>query len=192
MGMALGVLTIMAHFSRLTDIVTCNLTTLLARNNNSPEFLEEVIGEMDEGVAGAQRCVNTAVSNVMRLEAEIAEQRAACQDWVARAQKALRDNNDDQARLALERKHEVEDLIAGLEQQLQAAISTRDHLRTMHSAIQARRADALRRLEELRQGISPSETAATPAPATASPYRTTHNSRVDSELEELRRMIASE
>lgn len=190
--MAFGALTTMAHFSRLTDIVTCNLTTLLTRNNNCAQFLEEVIREMDEGVAGAQRCVNTAISNVMRLEAEIAEQRSACQEWVCRAQEALRDQNDDQARLALERKYEVEDLIAGLEQQLQAAISTRDHLRTMQSAIQARRADALRRLEELRSGVSSTTTPATLSSAAAPLSRATHVSRVDSELEELRRMIASE
>lgn len=181
----------MPYFSRLTDIVTCNLTTLLARNQNCVQFLKGIIQEMNEGVAGAQRCVGTAIANVARLETEIGEQRIAVGDWMIRAQAALRRSDEDQARLALERKHEVEDLIAGLEQQLQAAISTRDHLSTMLSALQARLADAIRRLDDLSGGGSPAAAPAarSPTPVDDSKVR---QFRVDSELEQLRRQLQAE
>jgi len=179
----------MPHFSRLTDIVTCNLTTLLSRNNNSVSFLQEIIREMNEGVAGAQRCVNTAIANVARLESEIGEQRVAVSDWIIRAQAALRREDESQARLSLERKHEVEDLIAGLEQQLQAAISTREHLNTMFNALQARLADAMRRLQELSSGCDVPPPAAAQKESTPDPLSNARKMRVESELEQLRREV---
>ena len=45
----------MSYFSRLTDIVTCNLTELLAREADPAAALEGIIAEMQEGLAGAKR-----------------------------------------------------------------------------------------------------------------------------------------
>jgi len=182
----------MAYFSRLTDIVTCNLTSLLERNNNCSRFLEGIIQEMNDGVAGAQRCVATAVANVTRLETDLQEQRKAVCDWLARAQESLKTSDESQARLALERKYEVEDLIAGLEQQLQAAIGTRDHLSTMLNALEARLADAVRRLEILK-----SDQSSPAVPATASAVVTrikiceARQTKVNLELEQLRQQLFS-
>lgn len=179
----------MAYFSRLTDIVTCNLTTLLAQAENATETLEAIIREMTEGAAGAERSVRTAANNVIRIESEISEQRGEVRNWVTRAQDALRSSDENSARQALARKHEVEDLIAGLEQQLQAAVATRDHLKTMMQALQARLADAHRRLQEMKSGpgtpSAASSTSSTASPNVSSPHR----DRIDAELEELRRQL---
>ncbi len=178
----------MAYFSRLTDIVTCNLTSLLKRSDNTEAALEQILSEMREGVAGAERCVRTAMSNVSRLEGEIGEHRQEIHSWVSRAQDALKQQNDAAARDCLQRKYEVEDLIAGLEQQLQAAIGTRDHLQTMLCALQARVAEASRRLLEVRgQGEAPSPESCTLVGESFSPR--VSSQRVDAELEELRRQI---
>ncbi|SFI05971.1 PspA/IM30 family protein [Planctomicrobium piriforme] len=180
----------MAYFSRLTDIVTCNLSSLLSRCDDAEGALEGIIREMKEGVAGAERCVKTSHANVARLEEEIAEHRAATSKWIARAQDCLKQNNEAPARECLERKHEVEDLIAGLEQQLQAAVGTRDHLQTMLCALQARMADACRRLKELRgECASLSEAAGILPTASLASGTTARPSRVDAELEELRRQL---
>jgi len=183
----------MPYFSRLTEIVTCNLSVLLSRNNNSPQFLQGIISEMNQGVAGAERSVGTAMVNIARLETEIGEQRVAAADWMMRAQAALRRQEEGEARLALERKHEVEDLAAGLEQQLQAAIATRDHLATMLCALQARLADAARRLEDL---TSPDSSQQQIAECTKTigllKTSTVRRSRVESELEQLKKQLQSE
>jgi phage shock protein A len=179
----------MAYFSRLTDIVTCNLTSLLSRCDNPETALEAIIAEMKEGLAGAERCVRTAISNVTRLEEEITEHRGEAQKWVGRAQESLKQDQEAAARDCLERKHEVEDLIAGLEQQLNAAVGTRDHLQTMLSALQARVSDACRRLSELR-GLSAADAVAPPRPESAvDAIFPTRGSRVDAELEELRKQL---
>jgi phage shock protein A len=179
----------MAYFSRLTDIVTCNLSSLLARTDDPGAALEEVLREMQEGVTGAERSVRTAINNVARIESEIGEQRAEAVRWGQEARNRLGQNDELMARQALERKYEVEDLIAGLEQQLHAALATRDHLQTMLNALQARLADARRRRSELlneRPGTTPSAgSAGFKIPPASNPRQ----DRIEAELAELKQQL---
>lgn len=135
----------MPYFSRLTEIVTCNLTALLDGAADRHATLEEIIQEIQEGVTGAQRSVRTAENNVSRIECEISEQRIQQGEWQIKAREAIQNNREDLARQALGRRREIENLIAGLEQQQQAAVSTRNHLKTTLYALEARLADAQRR-----------------------------------------------
>ena len=181
----------MPYFSRLTDIVTCNLSTILDKSDDHKQALEEIISEMNEGVAGAQRSVNTANDNVSKIEVEIGEQRQQVDQWQLGAADAIQDGDESKARHALARKHEVEDLIAGLEQQLAAAVSTRDHLNTIFNALQARLADAKRRLRLIESGedSGPLESPTkVEAQTDSTPNR---QSRVDAELEALRKQLGS-
>jgi phage shock protein A len=140
----------MPFFSRLTDIVTCNLTSMLAGVDNPQAALAEIVKEMEQGIAGAQRCMKTATENENRLRAEIDEQRRQSDYWVGQARQHIGENDEDQARLDLLRKHEVENLMAGLEIQLKAAATTREHLTTTYHALEARLADARRRIAALK------------------------------------------
>lgn len=135
----------MTYFSRLTDIVTCNLTKLLAEADDPAAALVEIIAEMDAGMAGARRSMLTAQGNEDRIRGEVQEHSSQVTHWAARAKQHLIAGAEDQARLALVRKREVEDLVAGLEQQLQAAVQTREHLTTTFGAMEARLAEARRR-----------------------------------------------
>ena len=135
----------MPYFSRLTEIVTCNLTALLDGAEDRQATLEEIIKEIQEGITGAQRSVRTAANRVTSIEAEIGEQSTQILEWTTKAKQALGNDREDLARQALSRKKEVENLIAGLEQQLHAAVSTRDHLKTTLHALEARLSDAQRR-----------------------------------------------
>ena len=182
----------MAYFSRLTDIVTCNLTSILEQAADPARALEEIIHEMQEGVSGAERSVKTSTGIVSQLEREIGEQRAEASSWIGRAQQALQGGDEVGARQSLERKHEIEDLIAGLEQQLQAAMSTRDHLQTMLNALHARLADARRRLQDLSEGNQSTTERTQPVGAATAktPTETTRKDRVDAELEELRKQLS--
>ena len=170
----------MPYFSRLTEIVTCNLTALLDGAVDREATLEEIIGEMQEGITGAQRSVRTAGNKVAEIECQLSEQLIQGAECMSRARQAIDNDRDDLARQALSQKKEVENLIAGLEQQLHAAVSTRDHLKTTLHALEARLADAQRR-----------RTA--PADAPTLVYReetiliASYESSVDDELAALRR-----
>ena len=140
----------MPYFNRLTDIVTCSLTNLLDEAEDPQAALAEIIAEIREGVAGAERSSQTAARNVERITSEIDEQQNEVARWVEKARNHLENGLEDKARQSLLRKREVEDLIAALQEQQRAAQATQLHLQTTLHALQARLADAERRLSGLR------------------------------------------
>lgn len=183
----------MSYFSRLTDIVTCNLSQILAEADDPHAALDQIVREMEEGLAGAKRSVNTACQSQERLEREIDEHRNQIGNWVEQAKQELAAGHEDAARLALMRKREVEDLIAGLEQQFKAAVATREHLTTTQRALEARLAEARRRQLEM-QGVSTEQPAGPPpssSAGTAPPLSAveTHDERVEAELNALKREL---
>lgn len=139
----------MVYFSRLTDIVTCNLSEILSKETDPVAALKMIVAEMLEGQAGAQRSVSTAAASEERLRREIAERQSEAEQWTAAARRELGAGRETEARQALERKQEVLDVIAGLEQQHKAAIVTRDHLTTTLRALEGRLAEARRRMRDL-------------------------------------------
>lgn len=179
----------MSYFSRLTDIVTCNLSQLLAEAKDPLAAIEAILREMEEGLSGARRSVATAAANEERLSAEIQEHRTQALDWAQKAKDHLVAQSENEARQCLLRKREMEDLVAGLQQHLQSAVATREHLSTMQHALEARLAEALRKRAVLRGEDVGLE--ARPAAATASlPLSVDRHSQIDAELEALKRELA--
>lgn len=175
----------MSYFSRLTDIVTCNLSEILAREADPAAALNQIVDEMQEGLDGAKRSMQTASNNVERLEQELVELRNQSAGWVARARQQLEDGNETQARTSLTRKKELEDLIAGMEQQLTSAIATREQLSTTYRALEARLLDARRRMLDLENSEKPVESQADAAPESAG-FRA---QQVEDELQALKRQL---
>ncbi|HEY0984464.1 PspA/IM30 family protein [Schlesneria sp.] len=181
----------MSYFSRLTDIVTCNLSHLLAEAADPAAAIVEIIKEMEEGLTGAQRSVRTARASEETLRQEIDAHRVQVEMWTAKAREHLQSGAEADARQSLLRKREVEDLIAGLAQQHEAAIKYSEHLATMQRALEARLADALRRRDEMGVDRSDSETnvprylRVPTAPDVSDLHR-----EIDDELEVLRKQIS--
>jgi phage shock protein A len=181
----------MSYFSRLTDIVTCNLSDILTRESEPREAIARIVGEMEEGLTGARRSVAAASGSVERLEKEISEHRRQIDLWTRKAKDELSAGNEHGARLALLRKSEVADVIGGLEQQLKAAVSTRDHLATTLRALEARLAEARRKQQLLESGQSLAETDV-PVHADSREEVSLDESRkrqVERELDELKRSL---
>ncbi|MDP1798518.1 MAG: PspA/IM30 family protein [Planctomycetaceae bacterium] len=180
----------MSYFSRLTDIVTCNLSQLLAESKDPLAAIEAILREMEEGLAGARRSVATATGNEERLYAEIQEHRHQATDWAGKAKTHLLGQCETEARQCLLRKREVEDLVAGLQQQHHSAVATREHLSTMQRALEARLAEALRKQAMLR-GEDVGIDARPAAVADASPLGFDRHSQIDAELEAMKRELGS-
>ncbi len=182
----------MPYFSRLTDIVTCSLTKILAEASDPEATLSEIISEMEEGLAGADRSAKTAAANEERLRGEIEGHGSQVAMWTVKAKDELAQNNEEEARTALMRKREVEDLIAGLNQQLEAAEATRQHLSTTQRALEARLAEAVRKQAKMQGDAEPSTdqpvAAATSQPVSAS-GDDTRARQIDDELEKLKREL---
>lgn len=180
----------MSYFSRLTDIVTCNLTQLINEAEDKLAAIEQIVLEMEEGLVGARRSVATASGNEQRLSQEIQEHRNRAGEWAQRAKTSLQAGQESDARLSLVRKREVEDLVAGLQQQHQAAVATWEHLTTMQRALEARLAEALRKRAMLREEV-PHEDHAPVAVGIHHP-ESDRFSEIDAELEALKREMAEQ
>ena len=149
----------MSYFSRLTDIVTCNLSTILAEADDPSATLEEIIDEMRAGIESARRSVSTAAANEVRICQEVEELCNQSIYWRDKARQHLQESREDEARLSLMRRSEVEDLIAGIKQQHESAKSTLQHLTTTLHALEARLADAQRRRTAISGNSEPTESA---------------------------------
>jgi len=178
----------MSYFSRLTDIVTCNLSEILAQEENPEDAIEQIIYEIHEGVAGALRSLNTAQTNVERLEREIREHTEQAEKLAEQAISALENDNEDEARKLLVRKTEQLDLVAGLEQQLSSANNLVQHLTTTHRALEARLHDAQRKKQELKEGIVGEEESAANTPAGESP-ESDRSQEIEDELTALKKKL---
>jgi phage shock protein A len=183
----------MSYFSRLTDIVTCNLSELLAQEADPMQALQRIIAEMEEGLGGAQRSVTAARSSMKRIAEEMTDHRSRAESCLRKARESLSAGDEAQARLSLLRKQEIEDVVAGLEQQLKAAKATAEHLATTQRALDARLSEARRKLERLQNGAAVSdpddlpEAAATPAVLESLDAQRAR--RIDEELEALRQQL---
>jgi len=178
----------MSFFSRLTDIVTCNLTQVLSEESDPELAIGQIIGEIEDGLAGAERSVNTASASVERLRRELVEYTERIEHWDHQARQWVRKGDERQARLSLICRHEVEDLVAGLSQQLEAAEATREHMTTTLKALQARLAEAKRKKEQLEAGKPPD--APDDTPSEGGPVDALRAQRVEDDLEALKRELA--
>ncbi len=187
----------MSYFSRLSDIVSCKLDELVREQADPAAAMARIISEIEEGLAGAKRSVTAAGNSEERLKTELAERREQAGWWGDKAREELAQDHEDAARQALLRKRETEDLAAGIEQQLAAATSTREHLSTTMRAIEARLSEAHRKQEEFRTQASEmpaprvaSRTSAATGKSSLPP--TTDRARdaqIEAELEALRREL---
>jgi len=180
----------MSFFSRLSDIVSCKLDDLVSQQNDPPAAMARIISEVEEGLAGAKRSATSAGASEERLRNELEERRQQAGWWANKAREELLGDHEDAARQALLRKRETEDLAAGLEQQLAAATSTREHLSTTMRAIEARLAEARRKQQELQSPAAP-RVAAARAGASIAKGGTdrSRDAQIEAELEALRREL---
>lgn len=179
----------MPHFSRLTDIVTCNLTEILQSAADPALTLREIIAEMDEGLSACRRTVRTSTGNHERLQREISDYQQQKQEWIERAKRSLSTGDETAAREALTRKVELEGLIAGLQPEMDAAWSTCQHMLRIQKALEARHADASRRLAELTGHIEGMRLESETAVHSAAAAEQQKLDEVEAELAELRRQL---
>ncbi len=182
----------MTYFSRLTDIVTCHLSSILAKSSDPQAALEQILFEMEQGIAGAKRSVATAARNVEQIHQNRAEQQKMADHWLEQTKAALVAKDDEKAKQFLFRRKESEALVAGLDQQLQSAVATYEHLLTMSKALEARKSEALRKQAELMETgkFSSKSSGVSPLSAMIEPMVDESSmAEIDAELEALKKEL---
>ena len=181
----------MPYFTRLTDIITCSLTDILDGSDNPELTLRDVIQEMEQGLSGARRSARTADSNRTRIENDIKQHRVQITEWVNRARQSLEARREDEARDALTRKVELEDLIDGLKPEVAAASKTHEHMLRIQKALEARHSEALRRRSELTGDSRTIQFASEVAVHTVAPSQQNKRDEVEAELQALKRELGT-
>jgi phage shock protein A len=179
----------MPHFSRLTDIVTCNLTEILASAEDPAATLKEVIDEINEGLSACRRTVRSSHTNFQRFQGEIDQHRQSIATWVESAKSSLADGDESAARNSLTRKVELEDLIEGLQPEMQAAHDTWQNMLRIQKALEARQSEAVRRWEDLSGDPAPVRLESETAVHNAQAAEAERTEEVEAELRALRRQI---
>ncbi|MDB4786398.1 MAG: PspA/IM30 family protein [Planctomycetaceae bacterium] len=182
----------MSYFSRLTDIVTCNLSEILAQEENPEEAIEQIIYEIQEGVAGALRSLKTAGNNADRLKQEIETHTAQGEKLAQQAISAIENDKEDTARELLVRKTEQFDLVAGLQQQLTSANNLVQHLTTTHRALEARLHDAQRKQQELQDGVISTEEEIESSATENQTPESDRDQQIEDELAALKKQLGKE
>lgn len=179
----------MPHFSRLTDIVTCSLTEILSAAADPASTLKEVIDEMNEGLAACRRTVRSSHTNYQRFRSEIGQHEQNVARWMESARAELASGNEATARQALTRKVELEDLIQGLQPEMQAAYDTWQNMLRIQKALEARHSEAVRRLADLTGESAPVRLESETAVHSAQAADAERDSEVEAELQALRRQL---
>jgi phage shock protein A len=139
----------MGLFQRFGDIISANLNDMVDRFEDPEKMLKQAVREMETAIADAKRETARAMASEKLAAKELAESERQGRDWAQRAEQAVRGGDDALARKALSRKQEHDKVSAALRDQTAAAAEASRTLRHQLEAMQAKLAEATRRLGTL-------------------------------------------
>lgn len=140
----------MTHiFKRINDVITANINDLIDRVEDPERMIKQVIREMEENIARARESVVEAIANEKQLQKELESNQRQMEEWLGKAEGALKKGNEDLARAALERKKEHENIVKVLEPSWESARNTSLRLKTQLRALEAKLEEARRKRSSL-------------------------------------------
>jgi phage shock protein A len=139
----------MGLFKRLQDIITANLGDVVEGCDDPEPVLKQAIREMEEAIGEAKRETARAMAAERLAAKDLADSERQADDWRRQAAQAVGAGDDDKARKALARKQEHDKVSAALRDQTAATGEASRILRHQLEAMQAKLAEAKRRLGTL-------------------------------------------
>ena len=120
----------MKFFSRVSDIISANVSDLLDRAEDPEKMVKLLIVEMEEYIEKAREGLAKAIAGEKQLEASLKKNRDAAAEWQSKAEAAIERSDDDLARRCLERKKEFEKIADSMQPQWEAARRASDALKS--------------------------------------------------------------
>jgi len=151
-------------FDRFRRLISSNLNDMISKSEDPEKMLNQLIQEMNQQLIDSKKSVASAIADEKKLERQINETRTQSGDWERRAMNAVRNDEEDLARQALERKQRLDGAAAELQEQWQAQHDAveklKEALRSLQTKIdeaqrkknlliaRAKRAEAQRRMQK--------------------------------------------
>lgn len=132
----------MSIFSRLSDIVNSNITSLLDKAENPEKMIRMVIQEMEETLVEVRSGTAKVIAEKKTLTRRAEQLRKQAADWEQKAELALSKGREDLAKAALVEKANITSNVEITEKDLQKLDETLDKLSVEIEQLQAKLNDA--------------------------------------------------
>ena len=139
----------MSIFSRLTDIINSNLTSLLDKAEDPQKMVRLIIQEMEETLVDVRTTSAKAIADRKELVRRQDWLRRESEQWERKAEIALRKNREDLARAALLEKGRLEGEIEGIDTEIAELGASIERLSDDIGKLQAKIKDARARQQSL-------------------------------------------
>ena len=90
----------MGIFDRFATLIKSNINDLISSAENPEKMLNQIIVDMRDQLIKAKQQVAAAIADEKRLRDQADEEAKQAQDWMAKAELAVRQNADELAKLA--------------------------------------------------------------------------------------------
>jgi phage shock protein A len=96
----------MGIFDRLATLIKSNINDLISSAENPEKMLNQIIVDMHDQLAKAKQQVAAAIADEKRLRQQADDESKQAQDWMQKAELAVRQDKDEMAKQALVRFQE--------------------------------------------------------------------------------------
>ena len=139
----------MSIFSRVSDIINANVSDMLDRAEDPEKMIKMLIFEMEEQIGKAREGVAKAIAGEKKLESNLAKNRSESEAWQAKAESAIKAQDEDLARKCLSRKKEHDRIADGIQPQWERARQTSDSLKSDLRRLEEKLSESIRRRDSL-------------------------------------------
>lgn len=138
-----------ALFKRINDVISANINELIDRGEDPDRMIKQVIRNMEENIAQAREGVVDAIACEKQLQKKLESNQKQSADWLAKAEMALNNGNEEAARSALSRKQEHDTICKTLAPAWESARNTSKRLKVQLNALEAKLEEAKRKRSSL-------------------------------------------
>lgn len=121
--------------SRFSDIINANVNELLDRMEDPEKMIDQYLRDMMNDLAEVKENTAEVMAEETRTKRLVDENEANVNKYTSYAKKAIEAGNDDDARVFLEKKQELEDVGSGLATAYAKASENATKLRQMHDKL---------------------------------------------------------
>lgn len=133
--------------SRIRDLVSANLNTMLDRAEDPEKMVNEYIRQLTDNLNEAKISVAGAMADETKLHNKMVENQAQADQWQAKAQAALRAGEEELAKQALARKLQFQKIADSYKQQYEQQDAQVEELQDALVKLESRIAEARSRRE---------------------------------------------
>lgn len=125
----------MSILGRFSDIISANVNAVIDRMEDPEKMIDQYLRDMMEDLAEVKQNTAGVMAEETRAKREVDQNEAEVQKYAELAKKALEAGNEDDARIFLSKKQEIESVGAGLATSYASAHENAVKMRQMHDKL---------------------------------------------------------